>query len=457
MKNTCLLVLAIFLFSGPSLYSQDAQSPPSDYVSRTEYDKLKAEHEAMKQEMEALKKAVAGMAKGTAPAASAEGPNGDSKSVTATPQADEIGELRDELAKVKETAESAKPGTTGFLLTGYGFAGLTDRKDANSTFNAGFTPILLWSISDRLFFESELEIELEDSETHIGLEYAHLSYLLNDYITLGIGKFLSPSNPFAERFHPAWINKLPDQPLAVGEEGGLLPFTELGAQLHGGFAIGPTKLGYSFYVSNGPQLVTDDSEEAGHLSFENFTDNNNNKAVGGRIGFFPIPELEIGYSAQFARVDAPETSASRADVILQGVDLNYIRDIEWLKGGIEVRAQWAWSHVDRLTYDPDGAFGFGPVSFSNNRNGGYAQLAYRPYKVKLPIIDKLEGIVRYDRIDGPGNAPGITEEKRWTLGLDYWLGPSTVLKAAYQFGDRNGAETGKENENAFFLQAAMGF
>jgi len=55
--------------------AQDAASPASsDYVSRAEYDKLKAEHAAMKAEVAALRKAVQQMANGTVPASPAEGP-----------------------------------------------------------------------------------------------------------------------------------------------------------------------------------------------------------------------------------------------------------------------------------------------------------------------------------------------------------------------------------------------
>ena len=53
--------VALICLSSPSAtMAQDtAPSPPSsDYVSRAEYDKLKAEHEAMKQELDALKATV---------------------------------------------------------------------------------------------------------------------------------------------------------------------------------------------------------------------------------------------------------------------------------------------------------------------------------------------------------------------------------------------------------------
>ena len=46
------------------------------------------------------------------------------------------------------------------------------------------------------------------------------------------------------------------------------------------------------------------------------------------------------------------------------------------------------------------------------------------------------------------------DESRYTIGLNYWLGPSTVLKTAYQFDDRS---HGSQNQNAILIQAAMGF
>src|SRR5213592_316410 len=71
----CAMVTVALLAIPYTMVGQDvATSPPPDYVSRAEYDKLKAEHEAMKKELEALKTAVRQMAIGTVPAAPAEGP-----------------------------------------------------------------------------------------------------------------------------------------------------------------------------------------------------------------------------------------------------------------------------------------------------------------------------------------------------------------------------------------------
>src|SRR6185437_1636781 len=244
-----------------------------------------------------------------------------------------------------------------------------------------------------------------------------------------------------ERLHPAWINKLPEFPLVYAEDDGLVPFSSLGFELRGAFPVKSTKFDYAIYAANGPALNTD-PDAAGKLIFDNFDDINDNKAVGGRIGFLPIPELEIGYSIQEAEVGSGAFKGVNA--LLQGVDLSYMRDSESLRGTFDLRAEWVWSQVDRATY--------GTVTFDNKRNGGYVQVAYRPTKLN-GWVSNLEAVCRYDRIEQPRGAPGSFNDQGITFGLNYWFGPTAVLKTAYQIDNRD--EGG--NRNAFFIQAAIGF
>ena len=430
-------VLTLVLASAS--FGQEAK-PSDKYVTREEYDKVVKELDVIKKKLGLM----------------------DEQKTTQDKETEQTFEEYDkQLKSIKSLATTAQPGNTKPLITGYAFAGYSDRKGENSSFNAGFNPILLWKLNDRLFFEGELELELgrnADGEgvTGVELEYANLSYIANDYVTVKAGRFLSPFGTFAERLHPAWVNKLPDAPLGFGH-GGIAPTSELGLQASGGFPAGPTKFNYAVYVANGPRLNTGASEpgEAGLLHFDNNVDINNNKAVGTRIGFLPIPELELGYSFQYARVG----EGGGVNAYLHAVDLSYVRDSRLLKGVIDVRAQWVWSKVDKFTFDPDGSLGFGPLNFNNRRDGGYAQLAYRPSKLNNKFLQNLEGVCRWDTINNPDGAPAESafDEQRWTLGLNYWLGSSTVIKAAYQFGDRRTPGEGRENVNAILFQAAMGF
>jgi hypothetical protein len=450
-------VALIWLFIPFAAMAQDAGSSPpsSDYVSRTEYDKLKEEHEAMKKELEALKTAVRQMANGAVPAAPAEGPNpvaGPSEgkqTVSGTSQA-ATDELRQEVETLKTQVKETFPGTTKFLVAGYGTSSFEAKSGEDPFFDATFNAFFLWKLTDRLLFEGEVEFEFEDGNTTTNLEIAQASYLLNDYMTIGVGRFLNPMNFFVERQHMGWVNKFPDKPLAVYD--GLLPESDLGAQLRGVIPIGPTKLEYAAFVANAPDLITsfDDPTAVGMLDFGNTANHGGHVAVGGHVGFIPIPQLEIGYGIRRSKVGPRDDPA---EAILQSVDFNYVRDSTLLKGLINARAQWVWSHVGHFVYDPDGRQGFGPFEFNNNRNGGYAQLSYRPTHIDNDVIKNFEPVVRYDRFNQLHTPVGFDEE-RWSFGLDYWLTPSTVIKAAYELDEKNG---GARDQDAFMLQVAVGF
>jgi hypothetical protein len=422
------------------------EQPDSEkYVSR-------AEHEKLKQEFADFKKMMAQTLQAN------QAKQDKAPGVSDQETQEYLQYIETELGVVKELAMASQTGSTRFLVAGFATAGYTDRGGTNSSFSAGFNPIFLWELNDRLLFEGELELELVSTEagdeTETSLDYAHASYLVNDYVTVGAGKFLTPFGIFSERLHPTWINKMPDAPLAFSHDG-LAPMSSTGVYIRGGVPVGETMKGnYAFYLSNGPKLKTGVAEpdEAGFLAFSNYQDSDNNKAIGGRVGFLPIPELEVGYSFQYAKVQPDDFT--EVDVALHAVDVSYVRDSESLGGVIDARFEWVWSDVDDATYDADGSLGFGPTRFNNSRDGGYAQIAYRPSRSGNKVIKKLEGVVRYDWLNNPNDAPESFDEQRYTFGLNYWLTPSTVLKTAYQMDNK---DSGASDDDAFLVQAAIGF
>lgn len=410
-----------------------AQDATSGYVTRQEYEELKAE-------MLALKKELAGMKKEKHAAAGEESAHGQAAA-----------DLDKEVLTPTVEPEGPAAGTSNYHAAGFGVGTFENRNGSVSNFSATFNPIFLWELSPKLLFEGRLELELSGSGTNLELEYAQLTYLLNDYITLGAGEFLTPSNIFVERFEALWIDKLPDRPLAVYD--GILPERSIGVEVRGGFPIGPTRANYAFYASNGPNLNFFDPTRAGTLEFNNFTDNNDNKAVGGRVGFLPIPGVEVGYGFEIGNPGTQGSSFADVSSFLQTVDFNLTRNSDLLKGRIDLHAQYAWSKVDQATYDPAGIFGFGPLSFESKRDGGYAQIAYRPTQVEADFLRNFEFVFRWDHLSRAPSGLGDPEEQRWTLGLDYWLGPATVLKAAFEWDQPRG----QRNTNALLLQAAAGF
>lgn len=219
--------------------------------------------------------------------------------------------LEEKLERVEAKADSARAGMDRFLLRGYGSVGFVDREHDNSSFQASVSPLLLWQVADRALFEAELEVELEDGDTNVELEYGDLSYVLTDWLTLVGGKLFTPFTIFSERLHPSWINKLPDSPVAFARGTAIAPSASLGAAARGGVPLGSTRLNYAVYVANGPEFegheegeeMEEGEESPGQLDFENYDDFENSKAFGGRIGFLPIAQLEVGYSIYYADVD----------------------------------------------------------------------------------------------------------------------------------------------------------
>jgi hypothetical protein len=433
-----IIQTALLIMASPVARAQDTTT--DGYVTRKEYEELKAQMLAMKKELEALKKE-----KGAAPR---------QERVESQAVADVDKQVAPEVAQevpLPLVQPEGLLGTTKFLLAGWAEGMFEARNGSVSTFSASFNPIFLWELTPKILFDGRLEIEPSGGGTNVNLVNAQISYLLNDYITLGVGEFFSPSNVFVERFEPQWINKLPDRPLAIYH--GILPNISVGAQVRGGFPIGPTRANYAFYVSNGPVLNSFDARTAGTLDFNSYTDNNDNKAVGGRVGFLPIPGVEVGYGFETSKPGFQGTTFANVRALVQSVDLEVSRDSDLLKGRINLFAQYAWSHVDHAVYDPDGSLGFGPLPLTAKRDGGYAELAYRPTKLDIDFPRNLEMIFRWDHLSRDPSGLGDPEETRLTLGLNYWLSPSTVVKAAYEWDKPNG----EPNRNALLIQTAMGF
>ncbi len=365
---------------------------------------------------------------------------------------EDLDDIFRQMRTLEHQVHSSLPGTEHLLIAGDAAVGFTNQRKTNSTFSAGVAPLILWQPTDRLLFEAALDIGIDTdpsagSSTSVDLKIADASFIVNDYLIVGGGLFVVPFAQYHNHFDPSWITKLPDDPLAFGD-GGLAPGSQVGIFARGAVPIGSSKVVYDVYLTNGPQLVTNDPEAAGSLNFDDFTDLNNGKAVGGRIGFLPVPWIETGYSVEYAQTAPngfPHTYA-----LLQAFDLNIRKDVHSL-GVFRVHTEWIWSNIERRTYG-GGSTGFGPLTYSNYRIGGYAELSYRPTYCPHPFIQNLEFVARYNVLRTPLSAPGGDHEQRWEFGIDYWLTPSAVIKVAYEVDDKKVGT----NQNAFMVQFGIG-
>ena len=442
--NRAMLWLVPSLLILPALARAEEPAATQPAVTRQEVEQLRQEQEAMRKELAQLR-AERAATQPSAPTAGAAQP------VTQ----DDMDEVDRKLRELRDDVHRALPGTEHFAILGDAAVGFESQRKNNSTFFAGVAPLFLWEPTDRLLFEAAMDIGINtdpdnNSSTSVDLTIADASFIVNDYLIVGGGLFVVPFGQYHNHFDPPWINKLPDDPLAFGDRA-IGPGSEVGIFARGAVPISTTKLTYDVYVTNGPNLIVKDPAAAGSLNFDDFTDLNDSKAVGGRLGFLPVPNLEMGYSFEYAET-APSGFGQKVDALLQAVDLNYKQDVRQIAGTVHVMAEWIWSSVDRATYDSNGALGFGPLSYSNYRQGGYVTLAYRPSFVDNKIIRNLEFVTRYDTVRIPIRAPGGGNEQRVAFGIDYWLTPSAVLKVAYEIDDNKAGP----DQNAFFVQFGIG-
>lgn len=365
-----------------------------------------------------------------------------------------------------KTSEPFKPSKTQFMIRGYGHTGLNtlsnDEETESSYVGSAFAPIFLFKHSNRLMFEAELEFVLENNELEVGLEYADVMYVLNKNVTVRAGKFLLPFGTFIERLHPAWINRLPTRPLGFGHDG-IAPSSGIGVELRGAFDLGGPKLNYSVYSTNGPRLKdgSEEPEEAGMLMFQNFEDNNNSKAFGGRIGLLPFADssTEIGFSTySTSKVGARDSDYENVGAFLYAIDFAFIKQIPAIKGFIDIKGQYNNSDIDDATYTEVHEDGDEEeYTFDNKSNSLYAQLSYRPTMASSDFLKKLELVGRYSNLNTPEGAEWEEQSDQYSFGLNYWLTWRSVIKVAYETTDTVGGHDGGGTTNGFFVHWAIGF
>lgn len=371
-------------------------------------------------------------------------------SLTALPAAaqdleDRVRTLEKKLDQVEQEAGSDDRALAKWHLAGYADAGFnaTTADDQNDAFTVGsFNPGFHFQYADILQFESELEIELEDDgATELAMEYAQLNLFAHDYVTVVLGKFLSPIGQFRERLHPSWINKLPTAPAGFGH-GGAQPLSDVGLQVRGGVPAGPTRVTYAAYVGNGPRLGHHGPELEGFPG-----EDNDDKAFGGRLGFFPLPQLELGASFLSAgELTPPSGSGGPATEVADGYQL-VGTDFAYTAGPWDIRGEYLGSTLESYVGQVEDGANNEAIP-ETDWTAWYLQAARQ--------FGKWEPVVRYGEFEGDGFAEFEEgNEQRLSVGLNYLLAANVIAKVAWE--DRDFDDPDTEDYQEYQFQLAYGF
>ncbi len=421
-----------------------------------DYQKLEQKYQQLQKQMATMAKQMATMQKEQAALKAKQAKT----ATTDTAAIDrEVKRLYKRVMKDSQKISDLEPGNIQVLIAGDVNFQFQHVNGSASTFYADASPLIQVRVDKNIFINTGFDFFTNASgaggSTTGGVDMgaANINYELNNYMTLGGGLISSPIGGIVGIYNPApWNRWMVDGSL----EGALLPGNELGVWTRGGIPA-PDNMGYFTYflfVSNGPALVTSTGAGAtipsNNLAFGNWNPAaQNGKTVGGRFSYLPIPNIEVGYSFEWARPSA-DGSVTTTNSLINAVDINTYYVNKKIDGLFRFRGGWTWDQVGQ-GIDPTNTFDLGGMS-----NGGQLEVAYQPSLCGIKYIDKMMAAFRYDRIDGPASANfsnGASHEQRYSVGLDYWLHSNAVLKFEYEFDNLS---NGLHGNDAMFVQFAVG-
>lgn len=253
------------------------------------------------------------------------------------------------------------------------------------------------------------------TDGEIKLEYAFMDWILSDALSVRGGVLLTPLGKF-NLIHDSPLNDLTNRPIVSRN---LLPTTlsEAGMGIFGSFYPQDWVVGYEIYVVNGfNQKIINGSKQlrvrGGRGSQK--TDNNENKAVAGRISVSPALGIDMGVSGHHGKYDVKGENS----LTLAAFDLDFQR------GPLQFIGEGAVVNADVPTGSPT----------AESQMGFYAQLGYHFGfgAIRRYPDGVFTGVVRWDRVDYDTDRDG-DDEQMATFGLNLRPVEGTVVKADYSW------------------------
>jgi hypothetical protein len=269
--------------------------------------------------------------------------------------------------------------------------------------NAQINPVLLVPLGDRWLIESRAEFEGAFQRPPGGgpyggpvsknLDYLEADYIANPYVTVTMGRFLTPFGIFNERLYPIWIRSLQQDPLILP----LSAESSDGLMLRGGFPVAANakaNFTYAVYVS------------AISTSHDNLESDRN---LGGRMSFFlPGPRVEIGASFQ---------------KLLQDTRTNAFGfHFAWLSTRLPLNVHSEYARSNQGSgYWVDGAYRLSQLHFW--------QKAMRRTEIAGRVEQFFSGSISADEAAAVGLPAANTREGE--LGLNYYLQDGVKIVGSY--------------------------
>ncbi len=247
-------------------------------------------------------------------------------------QAESITALQDDVRQLSEGLSRRNAFELGLPL--HGFADVVAAWSSSGDparrrgFGAGTLDLYLTpQFGDRVRSLIEIAIEYEPAgHGTIDLERLQLGYMVDDRLTMWLGRFHTPYGIWNTAFHHgANLQTSISRPRFIDfeDKSGVLPDHSVGLWGSGGTPLGNGKLTYDLYLANGPKITNRE------LDPNSYADDGNGAMTGFNLGFQPggaMGGLSFGVHGFATRVAtyAPQAARlARTDVRMGGFYAGY--------------------------------------------------------------------------------------------------------------------------------------
>lgn len=307
-------------------------------------------------------------------------------------------------------------------------------------------------LGERLRFFSEYEIE--HGGPSVGgkakVEQAYVDYLIEEWINFRAGAILVPFGR-TNIYHDSDLRDLTSRPLVARD---VIPttWTESGVGFFGEFEpiIGSYEdlvVGYETYVINGlDDGFSDTGMGGGKGSLQ--TDNNNSKAVVGRLVLSPAIGQELGLSGYWGKYNELDD-----DIKGKAIDLLST----W--GPLEIKGEYAFFDVDQPLGGADVADKFEGYRIQGNYHfwPEFLNDTFLGRGFEDPTFT-LVGRYGWIEIDDDADSGSVdNEEWRKTIGLNYRPVENWVFKIEHQWNYTEAESLERGDNDGWFWSVAMGF
>jgi hypothetical protein len=276
------------------------------------------------------------------------------------------------------------------------------------------------------------EFELEHGGTggsNTFVEQAYIDYWFTPTIAIKIGAMLTPFNRFDE-FHDPITNYIITRP-QMSREIGVSAWKDVGVNFHGYFNItSKSSLGFDLYSINGLGSGTDLRHS------RQYRDNNENKALGGRLNFIFNDFFEVGGSAYQGAWD----DEGKYNLVMFGAHALLNTPI----------ADFYGEFVQATSENPEGT--------EEGDLSGYFIQASRLIKDRFRPTIRFGSLDYLDKADvlGRSASKGNKEVNELAFGLTYYPTSKVAFKVEYTLFAEGDRVQEKDNDQ-FGLQAAIKF